>query len=215
LIWEQDGIRYTVALKAGKRESLQRMALSAIASSPLTANQVFIPANRTISTNGIGAARLGMTYGQLKTLLGKEAEFSIQKDFRVDFDAIEVRQSGQVQYYILYRSGKQFQSSDIIEILMTDNPNYHTAEGVSSGITLTQAEKIYGQAILYYNTANESREYVRFVEYPAKNIYFIAKGTTEGKAGIYSPSSLEYQETNKFKEGAMIGSIEVVLSHQN
>lgn len=215
LIWEQDGARYTVSFKAGKIENLKRVANSAIASSPLTRDRVSIPANQTISANGIGSAQLGMKYGQLKHMLGKNTEFLPKKDFRVDFDAIAIRQSGQVKYYILHRSGEKFQDSNIIEVLMTDNPNYRTLEGVSPGISLTQAEKIYGQAILSYNTSNESREYVRFAKYSAKNIYFLLEGKTAGKVGIYSPSTLEYQETTQFREGAIIRFIEVVLVRQN
>ena len=40
LIWEQDGSHYTVSLKAGKMENLKRMANSAIASSPLTIQEL-------------------------------------------------------------------------------------------------------------------------------------------------------------------------------
>lgn len=60
-----------------------------------------VPAKFTISTRGIGDAQIGLTYGQLKAKLGQAAQFQVKAPFIVDFDAIAVYQSGQVQYYIL------------------------------------------------------------------------------------------------------------------
>lgn len=206
LMWEQDGIRYTIALKAGRRESLQRMAESAIATSTKSRSTEGI-----ISANGIGSARLGTKYGQLKTLLGKNAQFAVRKNFQVDFDAIAVSQSGQIQYYILYPSGEEFQDSDTLKILVTDNPNYRTEKGVSPGMSLAQGEQIYGKATLYRNTANESREYIKFAHFPLNNIYFRPGTKTGESAGIYRSDSQEYQETMRYREGTIIRSIEVIL----
>jgi hypothetical protein len=205
LIWQQDGIRYTIALKAGRRESLQRMAESAIASSSKARST-----GGTISANGIGPARLGMKYGQLKTLLGKNAQLAIRKNFQVDFDAIAVSQSGQIQYYILYPSAETFRDSDTLKILVTDNPNYHTEKGVSPGMSLARGEQIYGKATLYRNTANESREYIKFAHFPVTNIYFRPGTKTGESAGMYRPNRQEYQETARYREGTIIRSIEVI-----
>lgn len=41
----------------------------------------------TISPEGIGAAKLGMTFGQLKQVLGSDTEFKVESPFMVDFDA--------------------------------------------------------------------------------------------------------------------------------
>jgi hypothetical protein len=206
LIWEQDGVRYTIALKAGRRESLQRMAGSAIASFPDARSTIGI-----ISAKGIGSARLGTQYGQLKTLLGQKARFTIRKNFQVDFDAIAVSQSGQIQYYILYPSGETFRDSDTLKILVTDNPNYRTEKGVSPGMSLAQGEQIYGEATLYRNTANESREYIKFAHLPVTNIYFRPGTKTGESAGIYPHDLQEYQETTRYREGTIIRSIEVIL----
>lgn len=160
-----------------------------------------------ISERGIGSAQLGMTFQQLKQKLGTETQFKVMSPFMVDFDAIAVYQSGQLQYYIIYPSGTTFADSDVIELLLADNPNYRTAEGIGVGTTLQQAQAIYGQAILSYNTQSESREIVRFVNYPSKNIIFLPTVTSKSFAGIYPSSSEEYNETKKFDNSAKIKSI--------
>ena len=163
--------------------------------------------NFLISVKGIGSARLGMTLKQLKRKLGTDTKFQAVSPFMVDFDAIAVYQSGIVQYYILYPSGANFSDSDLIELLLTDNPNYRTAEGVGAGTPLKQAETIYGAAILFYNTQNESREQVRFAHYSPRYLFF--QPTVSGRqfAGIYSSLSEEYNETKKFQDSATIRSI--------
>jgi hypothetical protein len=162
-----------------------------------------------ISDQGIGLARLGITFQQLKQKLGTSAQFKVISNFIVDFDAIAVYQSGNLQYYIVYPSGKAFVDSDVIELLSSDNPNYRTAEGVGAGTTLQQAQNIYGQAILSYNTQNESREMVRFANYLSRNIIFRPKVASADFAGIYQSSSAaaEYHETKVFNDTAVISSI--------
>jgi len=183
---------------------------SSLVASQILISQTSIPAQYLISTDGIGLARIGMTYGQLKAKLGKNTKFQIKTHFQVDIDAIAVRQSEQVQYYILYPAGNRFKDSDVIEILMTNNPQYRTSKNIGIGTSLIEAQKVYGQAALYYNTSNESREYVRFAKQPAKNIYFRPGSKSQGLVGIYHSSSKEYQETSRFQNGAFIRSVEVV-----
>lgn len=160
-----------------------------------------------ISVKGIGSARLGMTLKQLKRKLGTDTKFQTVSSFMVDFDAIAVYQSGMVQYYILYPSGTNFSDSDPIELLLTDNPHYLTAEGVGAGMPVKQAETIYGAATLFYNTQNESREQVRFSNYSSPNISFQPTIPNQSFAGIYPSSLEEYNETKKFQDQAVIRSI--------
>jgi hypothetical protein len=163
-----------------------------------------------ISAEGIGDARLGMTIGELKQKLGTAAQFTVQSPFMVDFDAIAVQQSNQVQYYILYSANQPLTDSDVIQGLLTKNPNYKTAGGVGAETTLTQAELAYGQVTLSYNTENESREYARFERQPASNISFATGSGAAQSAGIYPPSTGNYNETNEFRQDAAIASILVV-----
>jgi hypothetical protein len=181
--------------------------VSSTVTSSKTAN---IPAKFTITTQGIGHGRIGMTYGQLKAKLGQGAQFQIKVPFIVDFDAIAVYQSGQVQYYILYPAGQTLKDTDRIEALLTDNYNYRTVEGIGPGMSLIQAEKVYGKATLSYNINTESREYVRFTNQPFSNIYFRPIAGKEEFAGIYTKPAQEYNETTIFQDRAIIRSVEVI-----
>ena len=166
-----------------------------------------IPEHLLISEQGIGFAKLGTTFKQLKQKLGTKAQFKIIVPFIVDFSAIAVYQAGKVQFYILYPSATTLADSDAIAILLTDNPNYRTAEGVGVGTTLQQAQAIYGQAILSYNTQSESREMVSFANYSPPNIVFMPRRDSDKFAGIYPSSSAEYHETKDFNNSATIGSV--------
>jgi hypothetical protein len=151
-----------------------------------------------------------MTLGQLKKLLADKAEFKIKSPFIVDYDAIAVIQSGKEQYYILYPALLPLADTDIIEALVTDNPNYRTAQGVGPGTPIKQAEAVYGDATLSYNTLNESREYVKFAKQPSKAIAFRIKASQGQQfAGNYPSSKTELKQTKEFKTTASIGLVEV------
>lgn len=164
----------------------------------------------TISPQGIGLAKVGMTYGQLKQLLAGKAEFQVKSPFIVDFDAIAITQDGKEQFYILYPAGVPLADSDVIEAVVTNNPNYRTAQGVGPGTLIEQAEAIYGEATLSYNTLNESREYVQFANQPSQDIAFRTQPPpNQSFAGIYSESAAELKETQKIQQRASIGFVEV------
>lgn len=163
-----------------------------------------------ISAKGIGAAQLGMTLGQLKQQLGDGAEFIVKSPFIVDFDAIAVRKAGEVEYYILYLAGQSFTDGDVIQGVLTENPKFHTAEAVGAGTSIAAAAEVYGAAKLSYNTENESREYVRFARQPASNISFSTGNGITSPAGIYTSPTGAYNETQEFKDDAVIQSILVV-----
>ena len=185
---------------------------SAVNANPtrITPNTTVVSQTQKISATGIGAAKLGMTYGELKKVLGASAEFQIKSPFMVDLDAIAVISSGKVQYYILYPAGTTFKNSQAIESIFTDNPDYQTAQKVGVGTPIKQAEAIYGNATLFYNTAVESREYVKFANQPAENIFFRPDATNNQQfAGIYSSASGEYHETQQYQPNSLIGSVGV------
>ncbi|MBD2098360.1 hypothetical protein H6F90_25135 [Trichocoleus sp. FACHB-591] len=155
-----------------------------------------------------------MPLGQLKQILQTKAQFTIKAPFIVDFNAIVVSQAGKVQYYILYPVGTTLTDSDSIEALLTDNSNYRTAKGIGAGIKLRQAETVYGDATLSYNTSNESREYVKFANQPVQNVRFQVRAPERNFAGIYSSPSKEFNTTKEFHESAVIRSVEIVCSPQ-
>jgi hypothetical protein len=182
---------------------------------PLNISSTPVSPTQKISADGIGAAQVGMTFGQLKKVLGANAEYKVQSPFMVDFDAIAVSESGKVQYYILYPAGTTFTNSQVIEALITENPNYRTDKGVGPGTPLKQAEAAYGDATLFFNTENETREYAKFVNQPSRNLSFRPTASaTRQLAGIYSSSSDSYHETREYNPNASIRLVEVTCLGQ-
>ncbi|MBW4465847.1 MAG: hypothetical protein KME07_10475 [Pegethrix bostrychoides GSE-TBD4-15B] len=167
------------------------------------------PETSLISAQGIGAARLGMTYGDLKRTLGADAELAVKSPFIADFDAVAIRQAGEVQYYILYLSGQTLSDSDPIQGILTDNPKFRTAENIGTKTPISEAEQVYGQATLSYNTQNESREYARFAKQPPALSFGTGNGNAS-PAGIYATPQASYNETQQFREDAVIQSVLVV-----
>ncbi len=181
--------------------------------SPTASQKLSPPASKafTISAEGIGPARVGMRLRELKKVLEGKAEFKVKSPFMVDFDAIAVSQSGKDQYYILYSAGTPLSDADVIEALVTDNPNYRTAQGIGPGTPIKQAEAVYGDATLSYNLLNESREYVNFSKQPSKGISFRTKGPQgQELAGIYPSSKAELKSTKDFQKTASIAWVEVI-----
>jgi hypothetical protein len=174
-----------------------------------------ISSEKLISEQGIGPARLGMTLGELKKELGEQTEF-IDQSFMVDFPAIHVIQAGETLFYLVYGSWETLEDNDPITMIATDNPQFRTAEGVGVGTTIQEAEAIYGEATLNYNTDNESREYVKFANSPFSGSDFprlsFRANREEGQfAGIYDEATEDgsYYETNEFHPDATISMIMV------
>jgi hypothetical protein len=163
-----------------------------------------------ISPEGISSARLGMTLGELKSILGSETEFTVESPFIVDFDAIAVRRNDETLYHILYLAGETFGDDDVIQGLYTDNRRFRTAEGIGPGTPLTEAEQAYGEATLSYNTQNESREYARFERQPASNVSFATGNGNDNPAGVYASSNDDYNETTEYRSDATIQSVLVI-----
>jgi hypothetical protein len=176
-----------------------------------------------ISSEGIGQAKLGMSLGQLKEISAKDTSFKNIPTFLANFDAIAVTRKGIVQYYILYFSDEDTESDQatsqddlVITALMTNNNNYQTEQGVKVGTPIKEAEDIYGNAILAYNTEGESTdgEYVTFGSQNPDNIRFKAsyfKLISEGLgfSGIYPEYPGTTYTTDKYQEDAAIAGIEV------
>lgn len=216
LSWVEDGVYYAVTLKAGKQETLIKMANSAILPDrTLQSTSNAIKKQFLISSVGIGQAKLGMTIEELKQVLGQDTEFKIESSFMVDIVAISVTKNGEIQYYILYPGGTTISDSEPINYLMTKNSTYQTQEGIQVGTTIQKAENIYGEATLSFSTYNESREYIKFANQPSKNIRFRPNLNDLGFVGIYPSDLKEYNETQEFQSGSKIDSIEVFCPPQN
>ena len=182
---------------------------------------IAIASDLAISSKGIGKAKLGMTLGKLKEISDSDTVFEKISSFMVDVDAIAVSKKGIVQYYILYLAGDSSESQGnaidpnlVITALMTDNDNYQTEQGVKVGTSIEEAEEIYGDAILAYNTEGESREYVTFNSQHPENIQFRASyfkliSDGLGFSGIYPEYPGVSYTTDKYRDGAAIAAIEV------
>ncbi len=179
-----------------------------------------------ISSSGIGKAKLGMTLGQLKKI-SPDTKFEVISSFTVDTNVIAVTKKDIVQYYILYPVGTTSHSNgatpsddDLITTLLTDNDNYQTAAGIKAGMPIKEAEEIYGNAVLAYNTEGESKEYVTFEDQKPKNIRFRAssfKSTANGTefSGIYADYPGVSYVTDKYRDNAAIAAIEVACDPEN
>jgi len=178
-----------------------------------------------IDDRGIGKAKLGMTITELKQISDQDVSFEVISSFMPDTSAIAVNHEGIVQYYIVYPAGSTLNSDgiptddDLISILMTDNQDYKTKEGVKVGTPIAEAEKIYGNAILAYNAEGESREYVTFSKSNLDNIrfqasYFKLISDGLGYSGIYPEYPGVSYTTDKYRPDSAIAGIEVSVQPQ-
>jgi hypothetical protein len=162
-----------------------------------------------ITPVGIGAAKIGMTFKELKEQLGSGFEFPVKTNLVEGFDAIAVTKKGTVQYYIPYPTGTNFTDTDRIQHLLTDNPNYRTQQGVGPGTTIGQAVSVYGSATLSMSKENESREFINFSQHPSGLAFRPKPVGKRTFAGEYPESNEEYLKTQKYDRRAAIGQITV------
>jgi hypothetical protein len=161
----------------------------------------------TIRIDGIGMAKIGMTFGELKKSLDKNITLEVTDNFAVDFSAIAVKKQGKVQFYIPYERKSKLGDEDPIHYLVTDNPTYKTEQGVSPGMTIKQAAQIYGPAKLIFSRDNESKEIVRFAQQPADLTFYGVRSGDQNLAGIYPESNDAVLETDRYSDQAQIGKI--------
>ena len=181
-----------------------------------------VSSEKLISTTGIGRAKLGMTLKKLKKISDKDTQFQMIPSFIEDVDAIAVNQKGIVQYYILYDADgdTQLDSNKMIEdraitALVTNNDNYQTEHGVTVGTSIAEAEDIYGDAVLAYNTEGKAgEEYITFgarnpdnIKFKASYFKLISDGL--GYSGIYPEYPGVSYTTDKYHDDAAIAAIEV------
>jgi hypothetical protein len=165
--------------------------------------------DQQITPVGIGNAKIGMTFRDLKQQMGEGVEFAVKTSFIDGFDAIAVTKAGKVQYYIPYPAGTKFTDEDRIQHLMTDNPNYRTEQGVGPGTTIEQASSVYGDATLSLSKENESREFINFTQHPNGLAFRPKPVKNQSVAGDYPESNEEYLKTQKYDKKAAIGQITV------
>jgi hypothetical protein len=161
----------------------------------------------TISADGMGGIRLGMTIGELKKMKG----YTIQTKsaFATGYSALAVSQKGKVQFYIPYARQKPITDKDQVRFLVTENPTYKTDQGVGPGMTLKQVSQIYGQPVLQLQKEAESGEILAFARQPQSMAFSTGRSAT--KVGIYPKVKGKIAvQTNKYNENAKIKRITVV-----
>ncbi len=180
---------------------------------PISKIRLPTDAAQQITPVGIGAAKIGMTFKELKATVGSEYEFPVKTSLIEGFDAVAVTKGGTVQYYIPYPTGTNFTDADRIKHLMTDNPNYRTLQGVGPGTPIRQAASIYGGgATLSMSKENESREFINFEQQPDGLAFRPKPIGTRSFAGDYPESNEDYLKTQKYDKRAAIGQITVSCS---
>jgi hypothetical protein len=165
---------------------------------------------QTISADGIGDVKLGMTLSDLKKTL-KGATFQNKPDFAVGYSALAVMQKGVVQFYIPYQRQKKLTEADKVRFLVTENPAYKTPQGIAPGMTIKQAAAVYGLPNLRLQKETESGEILTFAQQPLKMAFSTGRSAT--KAGIYPQANAKgapASETNQYREQAKIKRITVI-----
>ncbi|MGD1898189.1 MAG: hypothetical protein ACFB16_14690 [Phormidesmis sp.] len=156
-------------------------------------NQTAVKNDFLITPEGIGPAKIGSTYGQIKQALGADYTYVDVSPFMVDLAGVAVMREGisgffpgrAIAFYLAYPSSAALTDSTKINLFITANPKYQTAQGTGPGTLLSAAVKDYGKATLSFNSDGESREFVKFERTP-DNLVFRAEALTHSFAGDYS-----------------------------
>lgn len=181
-------------------------------------NQVIVKNEFLITSESIGPAKVGSTYGQIKQTLGDTYTFDEIGGFIVGFAAVAVLREGisgffpgrAIAFYLVYPAATALTDSTPINLIVTANPKYKTLEGTGPGTLLSEAVKDYGKATISFNFDNETREFVKFVRQP-DNLSFRPEAATHSFAGDYSvPDAIKegsFNQTPAFFENASIAQV--------
>lgn len=170
-----------------------------------------VPSDELIHGDGVGLARVGMSLAEFGVALG-DRPIRFEPDYGADFSAVCVDDAdGEELYCAVVPQTEQLAGGDAIVMVETRHPRMRTQEGVGPGVSLADAEVVYGPAILLYNVENESREYVEFERGPAGSIGFrpLSPSAPDDLVGLYAETEDALNETEDYKPDAVIGAIEV------
>ncbi|MEM6868865.1 MAG: hypothetical protein AAFU53_16040 [Cyanobacteria bacterium J06632_3] len=181
-------------------------------------NQVVVKNDFLIASDGIGSAKVGMTYAQIQQALGPDYTYSEVSPFMVDLSGVAVLREGisgffagrAIAFYLAYPANETLSDSTVINLFITANPKYKTAQGVGPGTLLSKAVGDYGRVLLSFNTEAESREFANFERSPDK-LSFRAEALTHSFAGDYSVPDAErsdsFNQTPAFFENASVSQV--------
>lgn len=180
-------------------------------------NSADASADFLITSRGIGRARLGMSFGELKKLY-PDAKFrlaSVRPDETAD---VAVSTGGKDVLFIRTRNMDETTADELpanddrIRSLMTNDARYSTAAGIRTGSTLEEASKAYGTPELFYQPPTE---FAAFKPQDIHNLSFhVAAGDGKEPAGVYSMSKegMEdgWHKSTRARAGAKITFIAVI-----
>lgn len=181
-------------------------------------NQVSVRPEFLITSSSIGSAVIGQTYGQIKKALGDQYTFSDEPRFMVDLAAVAVIRDGisgffsgsGIAFYLVYPFSETLKDNTPINLIVTANPTYKTAQGTGPGTLISEAVRDYGNALLSFNTEAESREFVAFSHGPS-GLSFRAEALSHSLAGDYAvPSAVNngsFHQTSAFFENASVSQV--------
>ncbi|MEL7332740.1 MAG: hypothetical protein AAFN12_10845 [Cyanobacteria bacterium J06560_2] len=171
-----------------------------------------------ITAEGIGPAKIGSTYGQIKQALGAAYTYDDVFPFMVDLAGVAVMREGisgffpgrAIAFYMAYPASTTLTDSTPINLFITANPKYQTSQGTGPGTLLSAAVKDYGKVTLSLNTDGEAREFAKFERSPNK-LVFRAEALAHSFAGDYSvPDAVRdgsFNQTPAFFENASISQV--------
>ncbi len=157
-----------------------------------------------IDEQGIGPVKLGITMEKLKILLGESIEYQ-DINLGIGLNAKAVIWNNKVQLYILFPSWQKLADNDVVSMLVTNHPQYQTAEGIRPNSTVQAAVNIYGPVQLMYQVENNLEERLHFKNKKSK-VWFANYG--KAKIGQYSDKKL-FKVTTNYNPMATIGFIGV------
>jgi hypothetical protein len=165
--------------------------------------------NYLITAKSAGNIRLGMTVAEARKLL-KGAKFT-QTPCGMDQDPeIKVERDKVLIMNLIAWEGSEDdcngtappikENAKITSIEVFDS-RFRTANGIHPGISITDAEKIYGKIEGIF--LDPSGEDIRFVNHP-KSFGFGVRGKGENRAGVYNET---FEETTRYTSGAYVYSV--------
>ena len=160
--------------------------------------------NNRISKHGIGHAQIGMTFNQYKLKLNKPFK-SKEVKLNNGLKALAIIIDNTVQYYLIFPQQKPISADSIINVIVTNNPNYQTIDGISPGKPINDVKKLLGSPTFSYNKNFPLEEKCRFNNQPQ---WLVFTSYSKVKAGDYKNSKSK-TITRAYNQGATIQFIAV------
>lgn len=158
-----------------------------------------------ITGESAGAVKIGMTIAEVRKAV---APLKLERTSDGEGIALIAVKSG-AEIIMTIFAGEEDRDARIdekakVEYIMVWDKSYRTAAGVHPGMTVAEAEKIYGKVKQIIRSEIESREYVTFTNHPAGiEMRILGK---DDMAGVYAQGT---SRTNKYSADAYIFTIDI------